>query len=75
MDLDIPPAEDRTPQWLTTIEPPTLRDQFAMAALTGMATHPETFNNPGEFAQAAYNIADAMMDRRDRDRAIAELDE
>jgi hypothetical protein len=46
---------------------PTLRDQFAMAALTGVITRSATyfgiekFNN---FADWSYEIADAMMEAR-----------
>ena len=40
----------------------TLRDEFAMAALTGLMTTPQyTYNVP---ASEAYKIADAMLEMR-----------
>jgi hypothetical protein len=44
------------------LEMPTLRDQFAMAALTGLLAdgNPSTDSN----AKFAYQIADAMMEAR-----------
>lgn len=41
----------------------TLRDQFAMAALTGLLSDP-TSSGPKGCAEAAYSYADAMMERR-----------
>ena len=43
----------------------TLRDQFAMAALTGMLANPITKKivKPGFFG-TAYEIADAMLEAR-----------
>ena len=41
----------------------TLRDQFAMAALTGLLSDP-TSSGPEGCATAAYLYADAMMERR-----------
>ena len=40
---------------------PSMRDQFAMAALGGINT--KDFN-PNEIAEKAYAIADAMMEAR-----------
>ena len=44
-------------------EVPSLRDQFAMAALTGMAAS-DTRDSPENFAKASYKLADAMMEAR-----------
>lgn len=49
-------------------ERPTLRDQFAMAAMTGMLANP---NNGGTYellAEAAYGYADAMLAERAKER-------
>ncbi len=48
-------------------EQPTLRDQFAMAALTGyLASMPEDANMRSELiARAAYLLADAMLKARE----------
>lgn len=44
---------------------PTLRDTFAMAALSGiMANHEWQNNNQYHVADDAYKIADAMLERR-----------
>lgn len=42
----------------------TLRDQFAMAALTGLLTHNAMTNGSGYAATFAYEIADAMLKAR-----------
>lgn len=42
-------------------ENPTLRDQFAMAALISI---PARSNTPNVIAEWAYEIADAMMGKR-----------
>ncbi len=39
----------------------TLRDEFAMAALTGLLACPESQGTWKEFADFAYEQADAMM--------------
>ena len=45
---------------------PTLRDQFAMAALTGILVHTGWDRKPTEqLARLAYYQADAMMEARD----------
>jgi len=52
-------------EWQPT--PEYLRDQFAMAALTGFIMNVSSFNdikNHGDAAQAAYESADAMMKER-----------
>lgn len=49
-DIDVPPQTPR---------PADLRDQFAMAALAGIAYH-----GPDAAAEKAYQIADAMMKAR-----------
>lgn len=53
---------------------PTLRDQFAIAALQGLIAHSSEnqpiFNTPGEafsyYAKGAYDYADAMMEARNK---------
>ena len=46
-------------------EQPTLRDQFAMAALSGMLGHPKcAVSEPEKDAKWAYKYADAMMEAR-----------
>lgn len=56
-----------------TVEPqeytPTLRDQFAMAALTGMALPVVSSFNPdhnyvNQIIDSAYIYADAMMEKK-----------
>ena len=44
----------------------TLRDQFAMAALTGLLSDPGTKYNADRLAKNAYDIADAMLAERER---------
>jgi hypothetical protein len=43
---------------------PTLRDQFAMAALTGLCANPDYKANKDKFAVTAYELADAMLAAR-----------
>jgi len=45
-------------------EPPTLRDKFAMAALTGRLTDPTTNCDPRAYAEYSYMVADAMLEAR-----------
>jgi hypothetical protein len=47
-------------------EPETLRDRFAMAALTGILAR--RMNDAGTEAQRAYEIADAMLEARKEER-------
>jgi hypothetical protein len=42
----------------------TLRDQFAMAALTGLCTDPDLNPLSERVAEHAYRLADAMMGAR-----------
>lgn len=42
-----------------------LRDQFAMAALTGLVSR-NRYNSPPDFARDAYAIADAILAERDK---------
>jgi hypothetical protein len=42
---------------------PSLRDQFAMAALTGLLANPDAAKYKDR-AEVAYNYADAMMEAR-----------
>ena len=45
-----------------------LRDYFAAAALTGLATHPNFVDSPDSItARAAYKMADAMIEERKHD--------
>lgn len=43
---------------------PTLRDQLAMAALTGLLAYSDADATPETFSQLAYEYADAMMEAR-----------
>jgi hypothetical protein len=45
-------------------ETPPLRDQFAMAALTGLLSALEYGNPADHIAQQAYAAADAMLEAR-----------
>ena len=48
-----------------TDAPKTLRDEFAMAALTGILANTDLSNSTAhEFAEIAYGQADAMMTER-----------
>ena len=47
-------------------EQPTLLDQFAMAALTGLLANPNTSLNYAALAQVAYNIAFNMKIERSK---------
>jgi len=42
----------------------TLRDEFAMAALSGIEFNYEMWGEPKERAEKAYALADAMMEAR-----------
>lgn len=42
----------------------TLRDKFAMAALTGLISNENWINNIDDTVDDAYVIADAMMEER-----------
>ena len=52
---------------LPTTETPTLRDQFAMAALTGLISRASDFMFP-DLSQKAYRFADAMLEARKEKR-------
>jgi len=43
----------------------TLRDYFAAKAMQGMIAEPSLKATPYEFAQKAYEIADAMLKEKD----------
>jgi hypothetical protein len=47
----------------TVIEWVTMRDQFAMAALTGLISRAPDFMFP-DLSQKAYHFADAMLEAR-----------
>lgn len=47
-------------------ETKTLRDEFAMAALTGIIAGLGQFSDFAHTAEAAYKMADAMMEARDK---------
>jgi hypothetical protein len=48
------------------VEVPTLRDQFAMAALTSLLSSPSSIGEgtPALAAKLAYRFADAMLEAR-----------
>lgn len=46
---------------------PTLRDQFAMSVLQGMAQHEKWVARSKTMASIAYHIADAMLEERSRE--------
>ena len=43
----------------------TMRDQFAMAALTGLTTHNAMTNSANYAAKMSYEYADAMLKERE----------
>jgi len=43
---------------------PDLRDQFAMAALTGLLAYSGRWSSSEDIAQRSFGIADAMMEAR-----------
>jgi hypothetical protein len=47
-----------------TVTEKTLRDEFAMAALAGMASDPELNPICSRVAEHAYRLADAMLEAR-----------
>jgi hypothetical protein len=50
-------------------ENPTLRDQFAMAALTGLLAAELEYDNPADhMAKQAYIAADAMLKAREENK-------
>lgn len=58
--------DGRTLTGTATLEMPTLRDQFAMAALTAMLTRQSSPENL--LATLSYGYADAMMKARKEER-------
>lgn len=54
--------DDNKAQFIVTVEVPTLRDQFAMAALTAIVV--EASVEPETAAKYAYEYADAMLKAR-----------
>jgi hypothetical protein len=42
----------------------SLRDQFAMAAMTGLCANNHVENNVKAYAKISYDLADAMMEER-----------
>lgn len=61
-------ADNSVPDPIQDVDPdPSLRDQFAMAALTGvggLSLHLDTVMTPQEVAKLVFAIADAMMEAR-----------
>jgi hypothetical protein len=55
--LSLPPPPPQTPV-------ATLRDQFAMAALTGILSNPSTQEITGKTIKNAWHVADFMMEAR-----------
>jgi gamma-glutamylcysteine synthetase len=49
---------------LRVVEKPSLRDQFAMAALTGMLSNPVTQEITANTIKTAWYVADFMMEAR-----------
>lgn len=67
-DFDVV-AEWTEPDAPPTEQPETLRDRFAMAALTGMlaaTAHDSNWPSPAEIATRASEYADAMMEAREK---------
>ena len=64
MKLSPPPTFVVSPLPYPVEEHATLRDQFAMAALTGLLSDPERDAEPSEYAECAYEYADAMLKAR-----------
>lgn len=52
------------------LHPASMRDEFAMAALSGMLATPHNWpqQDADEFAGAAYRFADAMLEARNANR-------
>lgn len=47
-------------------EQPTLRDQFAMAAFTGLLANSDLIGETEDYARWAYQHADAMLKEREK---------
>lgn len=64
-----PEAVDRALAW-SNVTQPTLRDQFAMAALTGWMSQHDYNQYDSEahsrIAKLSYSMADAMLKERDK---------
>lgn len=61
-----PAATALAPLQPTQHQPPkTIRDEFAMAALTGRMANPQASLSAEVFAAQAYQVADAMMSARE----------
>jgi|GWRWMinimDraft_5_1066013.scaffolds.fasta_scaffold45217_2 hypothetical protein len=43
----------------------SLRDYFAAKAMEGHLSNPYTYNDPDIVAESAYEVADAMLKRRE----------
>lgn len=50
------------PKMAVTVE--TLRDKFAMAALTGLLAYSDRWVSSDDIAKRSFGIADAMMEAR-----------
>ena len=66
----LPAAAPQPTPYAEPVATPTLRDQFAMAALTGFTNQVEGQQSPTTWAwdglaQAAYRAADAMLKARE----------
>lgn len=69
MDNEFTRNPPRPPSSDSSVQSPdklTLRDQFAMAALTGLLAQTDKPVSAAEFARQAYVAADAMMEARAR---------
>jgi hypothetical protein len=58
------PLPDYSKAFIKRDEQPTLRDKFAMAALTGIISNPSWDGNLDKSVKIAYIIADAMLAAR-----------
>lgn len=56
--------DGRTLTGTATLEMPTLRDQFAMAALTGLLSASWTMGTREGYCKGAYEFADDMLAAR-----------
>lgn len=61
-------VSENDPSWLRNRKEvePTLRDQFAMAALTGFCAPDDDWEDYETMAIHAYRVADAMLAARDK---------
>ena len=71
---DNPKMNSITREELMTLEQPraaTIREQFAMAALTGLLASGVQLDNPEDYAKAAWRHADLALKHRPRPKVAA----